>query len=612
MPTTTQAPFEDDDPRWSDGQEEWFYEFEPADEETIAEWLTDQESDGTIRGVRGAEPPEISSKKNPPTQGASREGRRRGVGSEGATPSAGDEILMSFGAPLVPRRRRGRRTVRKEDRLGRRRLDGRQRLLLLDSWLRSKLPAKDFAGLVGVSQHTLYAWKQRFEREGPAGLLDRPKGGARAKGKSRLPEETKRAIVMLKDVHPDWGQDRIHEVLRRTEGYSVSPGAIGRVLLESGWEVEESATRRHPDKPRRFERARPNELWQTDLFTFVLKREGRRVHLVGYLDDHSRFIVGWGLHASSSGAMVREVLEAAIARFGAPMEILTDNGSQYTTWRGKSEFTKLLERRGIRQIVARPRRPQTLGKIERFWGTLWRECVQAAVFRGIDDARERIGHFVDHYNFQRTHSGIDGLVPADRYFAASGEVRRMLEARVKANALDLARHGEPRKPFYLTGRVGNAGISLHAEGERVVLVREDGTREEVDLTATGRRAEPVEPAEAEVARGEDDGDGEDGDSGEDSGDGAATGAEPDPPPPEQSPHAPDSEAEAPGGSSESAGHDSPVMADASPPDPSWTEDDGVEPPPGRSMLDGILANLARRWHKDGPPRPSAPERGGER
>ena len=60
--------------------------------------------------------------------------------------------------------------------------------------------------------------------------------------------------------------------------------------------------------------------------------------------------------------------------------------------------------------MARLRYPQTLRKIERFWGILWRECLETA------NARARNGHFIDWYNFQRIHSGIDGLVPADRYF----------------------------------------------------------------------------------------------------------------------------------------------------------------------------------------------------
>ncbi|MHC4934455.1 MAG: integrase core domain-containing protein [Planctomycetota bacterium] len=166
---------------------------------------------------------------------------------------------------------------------------------------------------------------------------------------------------------------------------------------------------------------------------------------------------------------------------------MTDNGTQYHTWRGKSAFAKLCQRRGIKQIVASPRHPQTLGKIERFWGTLWRELVEGAIFRDLEEARTRIAHFIGYYNFQRTHQGIDGLVPADRYFEAAPEVRQALEKRVQANARSLALQGEPRKGVYLTGRVGGEAISLHSEGTKVLLTSESGVREEVDLSAKGPR-----------------------------------------------------------------------------------------------------------------------------
>ena len=360
---------------------------------------------------------------------------------------------------------------------------GEQRLLLLDAWMRSKLPAPEFAPLVGVTTTTLYGWRKRFEELGPAALL----GHKRGQRGSQLPEPTRRAILMMKQAHPDWGQDRIHDMLIRTEGLEASARAVQRVLLEAGYELEEAATRPHPPKAQRFERTRPNELWQTDLFSFLLKRQRQRVHLVAYLDDFSRFVVGFGLHASAAGALVREVLEQSIANFGAPEEVLCDNGAQYHTWRGKSAFAKLCERRGIKQIVASPRRPQTLGKIERFWGTLWRELVEGAIFRDMEEARTRIGHFLGYYNFQRTHQGIDSLVPADRYFEAAPEVRTALQKRVDDNARSLALHGEPRKGVYLTGRVGGESISLHSEGGKVVLTGAEGVREEVDLLAPGRR-----------------------------------------------------------------------------------------------------------------------------
>src|SRR6185436_20057381 len=122
------------------------------------------------------------------------------------------------------------------------------------------------------------------------------------------------------------------------------------------------STHAHEDHIREFERARPNQLWQTDLFTFILKRQNRRVYLVAFMDDHSRFLVSYGLHASQSSALVLEVPRAGLASYGAPEEILTDNGSQYVSWRGQSAFHKELEKRGIKQVVAAPRHPQTLGK----------------------------------------------------------------------------------------------------------------------------------------------------------------------------------------------------------------------------------------------------------
>jgi hypothetical protein len=170
-----------------------------------------------------------------------------------------------------------------------------------------------------------------------------------------------------------------------------------------------------------------------------------------------------------------------LTSYGTPQEILTDNGSQYVTWRGTSVFTRELAKHGIKQIVAAPRRPQTLGKIERFWGTLWRECIESAIFIDLGDAQRRIGLFIDHYNFQRPHQGLDGLVPADRFFGAASEVKKTLQARVAANALELARHGVPKAPFYLTGQVGGQPFSVHAEGERVILRRAEGERQEVDL-----------------------------------------------------------------------------------------------------------------------------------
>lgn len=413
---------------------------------------------GTENGEPGSDPAHPADEQAAPTQAAQaiHDHRPLPLGGRRGPRKGAPSVTLPASAPHTP-----------ED-----------RLKILDLWHRSGLPAGEFAPMVNLSRHTLFSWQKRFNDHGPAGLMDRERGSLKG---SRLPELTKRTILMLKRANPTWGAQRISDMLVRGPALFASANAVARVLRENGFEPDIPATPAHGVEPKRFERARPNQLWQTDLFTFTLKRQNRRVYLVAFLDDHSRFIVSYALHAVAPTSLVIEALAAGIASYQAPEELLTDNGPQFVTWRGKSAFTKELEKRGIRQIVATPKRPQTLGKIERFWGSLWTECAEKAIFLDLDDARRRIGLYIDHYNFQRPHQGIEGLTPADRFFGVAAEMKATLAARVAANALDLARQGIPRKPFYLTGQVGGKSFSLHAEGERVILKPAGGERQEVDL-----------------------------------------------------------------------------------------------------------------------------------
>src|SRR5438094_6643155 len=124
-----------------------------------------------------------------------------GAAADEATPG-----LAGWTSPGGARRGprgRGRRLVRADDKPAP--LTPQQRLLLLDTWQRSGLPAADFAALVGLTKHTLYAWKKKFDTEGPAGLMDRPRGGPTG---SRLNDLTRRTILMLKQTNPDWGCQR--------------------------------------------------------------------------------------------------------------------------------------------------------------------------------------------------------------------------------------------------------------------------------------------------------------------------------------------------------------------------------------------------------------------
>jgi transposase InsO family protein len=281
-------------------------------------------------------------------------------------------------------------------------------------------------------------------------------------------------VTALKEEHPEYGTRRIADVLRRFAALGVAESTVRRILHEEGLLEEREATPAREQPERRFERAQPNELWQSDIFTFLLRRH-ERLYLAAFMDDHSRFIVGHAIAHHQRSGLVLEALDRGIAAYGTPREILTDQGRQYTAWRGTTEFEEELRRQGIRHVKSRPQHPQTLGKIERFWKTLWEELLSRTVFADFADCARRLAYFIDGYNFQRPHQALGGLVPADRFFRSAPEVRAAVERSVQANALRLAQEKPPQKPFYLVGRLGDSDLSIAAgaDGLRVKVGTEE-------------------------------------------------------------------------------------------------------------------------------------------
>ena len=367
--------------------------------------------------------------------------------------------------------------------------DPGERRRALEAWSKSGMAPEHFARAWGVSASTLRKWRQRLESEGPKGLEPRHAGRPRGRGAAlpRLPAAVHEEIARTQQRFPDFGLRKIRDFLRRFQGMTVSTGTVARTLAARGIErpVSRPKRRRKRPLPRRFERARPGELWQTDITSFVLTRAKLRVYLIAFVDDCSRFVVSHGLYAHQRADIAIETLLAGIARFGKPVEVLTDQGRQYFAWRGRCDFQKLLEREGIRHVVARAHHPQTVGKCERLWETINREFWQRVHPQDLAEARERLEHFIAHYNFFRPHQGIDGLVPADRFFGAEDALRKSLEARISQQELSLALAEPQRVSAYGFLQVGDEQVSLSGERGRLVVHTSSGVHKEIDLDELG-------------------------------------------------------------------------------------------------------------------------------
>jgi transposase InsO family protein len=333
--------------------------------------------------------------------------------------------------------------------------------------LEEGFPLELVARELGVGYSTISAWVKRYREHGEQGLRGKVIG--QGHGRAKLAPVVKQKITELKQQHPHFGVKRIAQVLRRVLLLPGSHETVRRTLQREHL-IQKTRTkpRRNPPKPRFFERSTPNQMWQSDIFTFRLG--GKNAYLIGFIDDYSRYVVGLDLFRSQSAEHVLEVYRTAVAEYGVPKEMLTDNGRQYTAWRGHTRFEQELQKDRIHHIRSRPHHPMTLGKIERFWKTIWEEFLVRAQFDSFEQARERVRLWVKYYNHKRPHQSLEGLCPADRFFAIAQELRQTIERGIADNVLELALRGQPRSPFYMVGRLGEQSVVIRAEKGQVKML----------------------------------------------------------------------------------------------------------------------------------------------
>lgn len=347
---------------------------------------------------------------------------------------------------------------------------------------------KDLESLFHVTGRSVYRWTNAYRKKGLHGLE-----GTSIRRPRPLRPKTVLAGKIIAQLPPgEISVGRARAFLHRFAFLNLARDTVRRVLRRGGRPPIKLQTRRNkPPKIHRFEMSRPNQLWQADIMTFML-RGAYRLYVIGFIDDYSRFIVGIGVYRFQTADHVLEVFRAAIEKYGLPKEVLTDNGRQFYTWRGKGKFSKLLLKLGIRQFMSQPHHPQTLGKIEAFWHTLERECLMKEPVCSFEDAERKIKEFVERYNFRRPNGGIKDSIPADRFFEVDAQVRRLAEENTKK--VDSAKTPPPEyhAPTYLVGNIGGKELRVVAK-EAEVELRENGEdaggSHEKDRGADGKAAD---------------------------------------------------------------------------------------------------------------------------
>jgi transposase InsO family protein len=303
--------------------------------------------------------------------------------------------------------------------MGSKHYDQDQKLIILKG--SERIGVREAAKLAGIHYTTIYEWKKEYETLGEKLFLTSGPSYP-GRGIKEITGQQESSIIDVWKKNPGYGPGQVRNQLRR-QGITISIRTV-RAIMESNGYKPTRKRKSCKEENNRFEAGRPLELAQMDILEFYINKA--KVYLVLLLDDFSRFILGWKLLESTRVDDIIELVVTAVNRYGKMEEILTDRGFVFFSWRGINRFEQFLENRRIDHTHASAHHPKTLGKVEACNKRLKNELIARQYFPTIHDAVSAIEEWARHYNYERPHQGIGGLLtPAERFH---GQAEQALDA----------------------------------------------------------------------------------------------------------------------------------------------------------------------------------------
>lgn len=261
---------------------------------------------------------------------------------------------------------------------------------------RAAWPVSRILRLVGIGRDRFHDWRRRV--------------GSPNRHNAPVPKDgwllgwEKEAIIAFYLDHRDEGYRRLAWMMVDANVVAASPSSVWRVLKNAGlmerWNTGTSKKGKGFKQP-----LKPHEHWHSDVS--YLNIAGTFYYFFGLIDGASRYIVHWEIRTSMTEADLETVIQRALELHpGVHPRIISDNGPQYIS----HEFREFIRMSGMTHVRTSSNHPQSNGKIERFHGSLKRECIRPRTPVSLKDARHVVGQYIDHYNQVRLHSAI-GYVP---------------------------------------------------------------------------------------------------------------------------------------------------------------------------------------------------------
>ncbi|RMG81266.1 MAG: IS3 family transposase [Bacteroidetes bacterium] len=208
----------------------------------------------------------------------------------------------------------------------------------------------------------------------------------------------------LREMGLNYNVKRIRRLMRKM---SITPIYPKRNLSKSG-----KAEYIYPYLLRGLKIDRPNQVWAIDI-TYIPMKEGFMYFTV-IIDLYSRYIVGWQLSNSMEKETQTELLQEAIAQYGKPEIINSDQGSQYTS----ENWVSFLKEKQIAISMNGRGRATDNAIVERFIRTIKLKHIYLYPAESVFELYEGINRFIKKYQHRR-HQGIGRKRPVDLYSKAA-------------------------------------------------------------------------------------------------------------------------------------------------------------------------------------------------
>lgn len=265
---------------------------------------------------------------------------------------------------------------------------------------RTEIKAGKIVNHIGITRSKYYDWRRRYGKTN--------EHNAWIPRDFYLTDLEKRAIIAYYNGHLLEGYRRLTYMMIDDDIVAVSPSSVYRVLVNAG--LLRRWNRKPSKKGSGFQQPlKAHEHWHIDISYINIC--GTFYYLCSILDGFSRYIVHWEIRESMTEADVEIILQRAREKFpDAKPRVISDNGPQFIS----KDFKEFIRISGMTHVKTSPYYPQSNGKLERYHRTVKGTCIRVKTPLSLEDARDLVTDFVDHYNNKRLHSAIGYVTPKDK------------------------------------------------------------------------------------------------------------------------------------------------------------------------------------------------------